>query len=72
MLPLAQALGVTRLSNITGLDSIGIPVVVACRPNSRGLATAQGKGIDLAAAKASALMEAVERQQAELYGEAVD
>ena len=65
MLPLARALGVTRLANITGLDCIGIPVVVACRPNSCGLATAQGKGVDLAAAKASAFMEAAERQQAE-------
>lgn len=65
ILPLAPALGVTRLANITGLDTIGIPVVVACRPNSRGLATNQGKGFDLAAAKASALMEAAERQQAE-------
>jgi YcaO-like protein with predicted kinase domain len=65
MLPMARSLGVTRLANITGLDRIGIPVVVACRPNSRGLATAQGKGVDPAAAKASALMEAAERHQAE-------
>ncbi len=65
ILPLAPALGVTRLANITGLDTVGIPVVVACRPNSRGLGTSQGKGLNLAAAKASALMEAAERQQAE-------
>jgi YcaO-like protein with predicted kinase domain len=68
MLALAPALGVTRLANITGLDCIGIPVVVACRPNSCGLATAQGKGVDLTAAKVSALMEAAERQQAEHLG----
>ena len=36
--PLLPALGITRLANITGLDRIGIPVVVACRPNSRSLA----------------------------------
>jgi ribosomal protein S12 methylthiotransferase accessory factor len=57
--------GITRLANITGLDCIGIPVVVAVRPASRGLATAQGKGIDLASAKASALMEAIENWHAE-------
>src|SRR5437868_5060616 len=65
MWALPPALGVTRLANITGLDCIGIPVVVACRPNSCGLATSQDKGVDLIAAKASALMEAAERQQAE-------
>ena len=65
VLPLAPALGITRIANITGLDCVGIPVVIACRPNSRGLAVRPGKGLDLEAAKASALMEAVERHQAE-------
>lgn len=64
-MPLMPRFGITRLANITGLDSIGIPVVVAVRPSSRGLATAQGKGIDLASAKASALMEAIETWHAE-------
>jgi ribosomal protein S12 methylthiotransferase accessory factor len=63
--PLLPALGITRVANITGLDRIGIPVVVACRPNSRSLAVAQGKGLDLAAAKASAVMEAIEAAHAE-------
>jgi ribosomal protein S12 methylthiotransferase accessory factor len=63
--PLWPALGITRLANVTGLDRIGIPVVVACRPNSRSLAVAQGKGLDLAAARASALMESVEAWHAE-------
>src|SRR5213075_1694441 len=57
--------GITRLANVTGLDRIGIPVVVACRPNSRSLAVSQGKGLDLAAARASALMESVEACHAE-------
>lgn len=52
-------MGITRLANVTGLDVIGIPVVMACRPLSRSLAVAQGKGLDLASAKASALMESV-------------
>jgi ribosomal protein S12 methylthiotransferase accessory factor len=63
--PLMPLLGITRLANITGLDCIGIPVVVAVRPASRGLATAQGKGIDLASAKVSALMESIETWHAE-------
>jgi len=52
--------GITRLANITGLDSVGIPVYVAVRPNSRGLTTAQGKGLDKEAARTSAMMEAFE------------
>lgn len=63
--PLMSRLGITRLANITGLDHIGIPVFVAFRPESRGLATAQGKGLDVAAARASALMEAIESWHAE-------
>jgi YcaO-like protein with predicted kinase domain len=57
---LAPAMGITRIANITGLDSIGIPVVTVIRPNSRSLAVAQGKGLDLVSAKASGLMESVE------------
>jgi YcaO-like protein with predicted kinase domain len=63
--PLLPAMGITRVANITGLDTIGIPVVVAVRPNARGLAVSQGKGLDLAAAKVSALMETVEAHHAE-------
>jgi YcaO-like protein with predicted kinase domain len=63
--PLMPHLGITRLANVTGLDCIGLPVVVAVRPNSRGLATSQGKGADLASAKVSALMESTESWHAE-------
>jgi ribosomal protein S12 methylthiotransferase accessory factor len=58
-------MGITRLANVTALDYVGIPVVMVCRPNSRSLATVQGKGLGLAAAKASGLMEAVETYHAE-------
>lgn len=58
-------MGITRIANITGLDCIGIPVAIACRPNSRSLAVSQGKGLDLEAARASALMEAIELHHAE-------
>lgn len=61
----ARALGITRVANVTGLDTIGIPVAMACRPNSRSLSVSQGKGLTLAAAQASALMEALELHHAE-------
>jgi YcaO-like protein with predicted kinase domain len=60
-----KEIGITRLANVTGLDSIGIPVVQAIRPNSRSLSVSQGKGIDLDSAKASAMMEAIELWHAE-------
>ena len=63
--PFMPAMGITRIANITGLDCIGIPVVMVCRPNSRSLAVSQGKGLDLDAARASGLMESVESYHAE-------
>jgi YcaO-like protein with predicted kinase domain len=63
--PLLPAMGITRVADVTGLDCIGIPVAFCCRPNSRALAVSQGKGLDLAAAKASAIMDSVEGFHAE-------
>jgi ribosomal protein S12 methylthiotransferase accessory factor len=65
LLPILPRIGVTRLANITGLDRIGIPVVLAQRPNSATLANGAGKGTTLVAAKVSAGMEALEVQHAE-------
>lgn len=62
-----QACGVTRVADVTGLDHVGIPVALACRPNSRSLSVSQGKGLTLDAAKASALMETVESWHAERF-----
>ncbi len=59
-LPHAERMGITRLANVTGLDSIGIPVYMACRPLSRSIAVSQGKGLTAAEAKISAFMEAAE------------
>ena len=58
-------MGVTRVANVTGLDRVGLPVVMVCRPNSRSIAVSQGKGLDLDAAKASGVMEAAETYHAE-------
>jgi ribosomal protein S12 methylthiotransferase accessory factor len=60
-----HTMGITRVANITGLDELGIPVAAAYRPNSRAMSIAQGKGIDLPAAKTSALMESIEGWHAE-------
>jgi YcaO-like protein with predicted kinase domain len=58
-------IGITRVGVVTGLDVLGIPVVMVCRPNSRSLSVAQGKGVDLVAAKVSGIMEALESWHAE-------
>lgn len=63
--PLLPVMGITRIANVTGLDRIGIPVVMVCRPNSRSGAVSQGKGLELAAAKVSGAMEAIENYHAE-------
>lgn len=63
--PLLPCFGITRIANVTGLDRIGIPVVMVVRPNSRSVAVSQGKGLDLESAKASGVMEAVETWHAE-------
>ncbi|HET7488861.1 MAG TPA: YcaO-like family protein [Acidimicrobiales bacterium] len=63
--PYLPEAGVTRVANLTGLDHVGIPVWAAVRPNARSLSVSQGKGIDDDAARASAVMEAVELDHAE-------
>src|SRR5262249_19284709 len=63
--PWMSEMGITRVANVTGLDYIGIPVTMVCRPNSRSLAVSQGKGLTLDAAKASGLMESIELYHAE-------
>lgn len=60
---LAKSFGVTRLSDITGLDRIGIPVWSSVVPKSDDFLTIySGKGSCHADARAGALMEAIERQ----------
>ncbi|MEJ8307925.1 YcaO-like family protein [Agrobacterium larrymoorei] len=53
--------GITRVSRLTGLDNIGIPVWSAVTPNARSIVIHHGKGITDADAKVSATMEALER-----------
>lgn len=63
--PLLSDFGITRIANLTGLDRIGVPVIMVCRPNARSSAVFHGKGASLAAAKASGIMEAIETWHAE-------
>jgi ribosomal protein S12 methylthiotransferase accessory factor len=65
MRPLMPVMGITRLANLTGLDVLRVPVVMAIRPNARSLAVSSGKGLTLEAAMASGLMEAIELYHAE-------
>lgn len=57
--------GITRVADITGLDTIGIPVVMAVRPLAKTLSVSQGKGQSLLLAKVSAVMESIELWHAE-------
>ena len=62
-----EAVGITRVADLTDLDRIGIPVYQAVRPMGRLLSVSQGKGATHDAAKASAMMEATEMWHAEMY-----
>lgn len=59
--PLLQNFGITRLSRLTALDGLGIPVWNAVAPNAKSIVINQGKGITDIDAKVSAAMEALER-----------
>ncbi|WP_191090131.1 YcaO-like family protein [Histidinibacterium aquaticum] len=63
--PLYDEMGISRIADLTDLDRIGIPVAQAVRPYGLSLSVAQGKGTSLAAAMASAAMEAAEGWHAE-------
>lgn len=63
--PFMQSMGITRLAELTGLDTIGVPTFQAVRPMARSLSVNQGKGVDPMAARVSALMESAETWHAE-------
>lgn len=60
-----RMVGITRIADITWLDTIGIPTFQAIRPTSRTVAVSQGKGITYKLAKISAIMESLELWHAE-------
>lgn len=63
--PLFGEYDITRLADVTGLDTLGIPVVMAIRPRAATLTVSQGKGATPDAAAASAAMEAIEHWHGE-------
>jgi YcaO-like protein with predicted kinase domain len=63
--PFFPVMGITRVADVTGLDTIGIPVIAVCRPNSRSVVVSLGKGLDVMAARASGVMESIEAFMAE-------
>ncbi len=63
--PFLEVAAITRIADLTGLDRIGIPVFQAVRPLGLSLSASQGKGATAAAARVSAVMEALEIWHAE-------
>ena len=66
-----ETAGITRITEITHLDRIGLPVFSAIRPTSQegSISIYGGKGISVEHAKASAMMEGFERYSAEKQDE---
>jgi ribosomal protein S12 methylthiotransferase accessory factor len=63
-------IGVTRVSDSTGLDVLGIPVFSAIRPTDAGMSgisVYNGKGLTKSESRAGAMMEAVERYCGEFW-----
>jgi ribosomal protein S12 methylthiotransferase accessory factor len=63
--PHLASFGITRLADVTRLDELGVPVYCAIRPTARTVQVSNGKGLTVAQAKVSALMEAIELHHAE-------
>ena len=63
---LAKA-GITRLADVTMLDSVGFPTWQAIRPRAVTLSVSQGKGLTHEEAQVSAAMESLERAAWEQY-----
>lgn len=63
--PLAKKIGISRIAEVTWLDSIGLHVYQAFRPYSKNLVVSQGKGLRPEEAEISAIMESMEFYHAE-------
>lgn len=63
--PHLPSFGITRVADVTGLDTLGIPVTMAVRPRAKSLSVSQGKGQTLLLAQVSAAMESIELWHAE-------
>ncbi|MCS7103459.1 MAG: YcaO-related McrA-glycine thioamidation protein [Candidatus Korarchaeum sp.] len=65
--PKLKVVGATRVSDITGLDRVGIPIYSVVRPTAAegAISVYSGKGLNKSLAKISAIMECYERYSAE-------
>lgn len=59
------ALGISRVTDVTRLDRLGLPVFASIRPRGQALCVHAGKGLGAAEARTGALMEALEFAVAE-------
>jgi ribosomal protein S12 methylthiotransferase accessory factor len=62
---LMPALGISRVTDITSMDRLGLPVFTSIRPRGRALCVNAGKGMQTLEARVGALMEAIEFAVAE-------
>lgn len=63
--PLLRRVPITRVLDLTPIDALGLPVWSAVTPLAKDLTVHAGKGRTSAAARLSAIMEAIERVSAE-------
>jgi YcaO-like protein with predicted kinase domain len=66
-LPFSRLLewGISRVGDVTGLDTIGIPIWTACRAPGECITISAGKGLTRIASMAGAILEGVELYAAE-------
>lgn len=62
---LQSRLGIARVTDVTRLDRLGLPVFASVRPRGWTLRVHAGKGLDAGEARVGALMEALETEVAE-------
>jgi len=59
--PVTDFIGLKRLADLSSIDRLGFPVANAIRPFPKGYSVSHGKGETPDSAKASAVMESIER-----------
>jgi ribosomal protein S12 methylthiotransferase accessory factor len=62
---LRELFGISRVADLTGLDTIGLPVYSAVRALSASISIHTGKGLTHEASRAGAILEAIEFEVAE-------
>jgi ribosomal protein S12 methylthiotransferase accessory factor len=62
---LLEQFGISRVSELTGLDSVGLPVYTCVRALSNTVSIHAGKGLDNAASRAGAILEGIEFEVSE-------